>query len=85
MILSKVYFLLLALFPRSISSIKCCNKIKITLGYEAALLHNKTSGIYVANDKYKHDNKTFYQKELGNFGIYFYNKKEASPYQERWY
>ena len=87
MILHKVCFILLSHYLPSIRSIKCCEKIEITLGYEAALLYNKTSGIYLANYKYKHqqnDYKTIYQQEFGQIGIYYNNKKEALKYQERW-
>ena len=86
MTLLKVGFLLLSLSPPSISSNKCCEKVKITLGYEAELLHNKTSGTYVENKQKlaQNDNKSNYQQEFGNFGIYYSSKRENPQFQERW-
>ena len=86
MTFQKVVFLLLSLSPPSISSKKCCERVKITLGYEAELLHIETSGIYVENKiKYaRNDNKSNYQQQLGNFGIYYNSKIEDPQYQERW-
>ena len=80
MTLLEVFFLLLSLSPPSISSNKCCEKVKITLGYEAELLHNKTTGTYVANkiSFAQNDNKTNYKKGSPRFKAKFLSQNKPN-------